>query len=99
TGLAGFLADALMTPDLKATCLADIAAGRQVPFGRFIDTHPASCWRVYHIQQLAKAFDACPATPSTERTSPKGSGQPSVTDRPPRELLEQFEKGYGRGTR
>jgi hypothetical protein len=94
--LGSFLANALMTPDVKTACLADLAAGRPVPFGRFIDTHPASCWRVYHINQLAKAFEACPATPSPERTAPKGSGRASVADRPPRELVE---KGYGYGQR
>jgi hypothetical protein len=95
-GLATFLANALMTPDAAAACNADLSAGRPTPFGRFIDTHPASCWRVYHIRQLAKAFDTCPAAAPTQRTAPKGSGKPSVADRPPRELTE---RGYGRGLR
>jgi hypothetical protein len=95
-GLASFLANGLMSPDLAASCNADLAADRPTPFGRFIDTHPASCWRIYHIRQLAKAFDVCPAVASTQRTAPKGSGKPSVADRPPRELIE---RGYGRGLR
>jgi hypothetical protein len=95
-GIGKFLLDALMTPAEKASCLADVAAHRAVPYGRFIDTHPATCWRYYHAKQFAEALGTCSSVATTARSAPKGSGRPSVTFLPPRELTE---KGYGRGQR
>src|SRR5262249_10378919 len=87
-----FLLNALMPAEMKAACVADVAAGKPVPFGRFIDTHPATCWRYYHVAQFSKALNQCGSTPSSAKTAPKGSGRPSVIDQMPREMTE---KGYG----
>jgi hypothetical protein len=96
-GIADFLLDAALTPEQKAACLADIGAHKRIPFGRFIDTHPATCWRVYHATGLAKAIAACPAAAATVAARPPlGSNAPSVVDKDPRELVE---KGYGPGKR
>lgn len=96
TGLGTFLLDALMPAEAKTRCVADVAAGKAVPFGRFIDPHPATCWRYYHITQVAKALSQCGPTPSTARSAPRGSGRSSVLDTPAQKM---FEKGYGRGQR
>jgi hypothetical protein len=80
----------------RAACLADVAAGRPVPFGRFIDPHPGHCWRYYHATQVAKALSRCDTRAATAQRAPKGSGERSLLDRKPEEAIE---KGYGRGRR
>jgi hypothetical protein len=92
TSIGTFLLNAAMTPEDKAACIADVAAGRPIPFGRFIDMHPATCWRYYHATQFAKGLQQC-ETAATERTAPKGSGRASVVDKAPKDLME---KGYGK---
>jgi hypothetical protein len=94
--IGNFLVDAAMTPEAKASCLANVAAGKPVPYGRFIDTHPATCWRYYHAVQFAKALKECQPQAALERSMPKGSGLPSVSDKAPSEVIE---KGYGKGQR
>jgi hypothetical protein len=90
-------------PDATRTqCLADIAAHKPIPYGRFIDTHPTMCWRRYHVSQLATALSQCSAPAATEASVAEastaktrvGGGAASVTDKAPTELVE---KGPGRG--
>jgi hypothetical protein len=83
---------AFLPDDLRAQCLADVAAHKPIPYGRFIDPHPAICWRHYHVAQLATALAQCSAPAATEKTR-VGGGASSVTDKPPTDLVE---KGYGR---
>jgi hypothetical protein len=93
--IGGVMVDLLYTPDQKASCLADMAAHKPIPFGRFVDVHPATCWRYYHATQLATAISACP-TVSVGARPPQGSKTPSIVDKSPRDLVE---KGYGHGQR
>ena len=95
-GIGDFLLDSLLTPADKATCLADVAAGRAIPYGRSVDIHPPTCWRYYHVTQLAAALGTCaPVSRGVTRT-PRGSNVASAADRPAKDLVE---KGYGKGTR
>jgi hypothetical protein len=77
-------------------CVADVVAGRPIAYGRFIDTHPSTCWRYYHAKQFANALNACGGTPADVKTAPKGSGRPSILDGT---MGDQAEKGFGRGRR
>jgi hypothetical protein len=84
----------VLPAEAREKCLSDVAAGRPIRFGRFIDTHPSTCWRYYHAKQFANALNQCSSTPPGARTLPKGSGRPSILDRTAHE-----ETGYGRGQR
>jgi hypothetical protein len=90
-GVGQFFLD-FMPADARAACLADVAAHRPIPYGRFIDTHPSSCWRYYHVNQFSSALSQCSAPATGVRTA-KGSGRASVIDKAPREMVET---GYGR---
>jgi hypothetical protein len=55
-GLASFFLDALMSPEDRAECLAIVEAGEVPPYGvDLADDHHATCWRVWHVQELAAA--------------------------------------------
>lgn len=51
-------------------------AGKPVPYGRFIDAHPATCWRYYHVTQFAKSLARCPAQPPLRKAPMRGTGAP-----------------------
>jgi hypothetical protein len=52
-GEGGFLLAAL--GDLRVRCEAILDAGEVPPYGaNYADEHHATCWRVYHVRQLAK---------------------------------------------
>jgi hypothetical protein len=86
SALGDFFLKALMSSDeARAKCKADVAkaqAGEDVaiPFGRFVDVHPTTCWRYYHVTQFSSALRAC--TPeSTRMKRPLGpSNGPSALD-------------------
>ena len=94
-GLAGFFLS-ILTPEAKAACLANLAAGKTIAYGELIDTHPATCWRYYHSQQLNKALDSCPAGTMGMQRSMQGLAQPSAYDVLTRSAAP---RGYGIGTR
>jgi hypothetical protein len=53
-GLGTFLGDALLPPVATSACRELIAAGEIPPYGvDLTDTHHGTCWRVFHIEQLA----------------------------------------------
>src|SRR5262249_32710190 len=79
--------------DAKQKCLSDVAARKPIGYGRFIDTHPSSCWRYYHTTQFAKALTQCPSTPPNATSRSHGSGRASIIDKAPKDMVE---KGYGR---
>lgn len=87
-----FLVRAGLPPELQQPCLDAVAAHRPIPYGRFIDPHPATCWRYYHTTQFAQGLRQCSALPPATKTA-NGSGRASVADKSPVELIE---KGYGR---
>jgi hypothetical protein len=91
-GIGEFLLSILPDEAARTSCLADITAHKPIAYGRFIDTHPSTCWRYYHNTQFAKALTQCAAPASGK---PRGGAPvtPSVTDRPATEMVE---KGYGR---
>jgi hypothetical protein len=91
-GIGDFLVT-ILPADAQAQCLADVNAHKPIPYGRFIDTHPSTCWRYYHDTQFAKGLSQCTA-PATGRTTRAGGGQPSVADKAPNQMPE---RGYGRG--
>jgi len=63
-GNATFLATAI--PDHLARCEQIIATGKAPPYGvEVADEHHATCWRLFHIRQLAKAGTAARFAPST----------------------------------
>lgn len=79
--------------ELAAACKKQVDEGGVVRFGRFIDTHPATCWRYYHAREFSKALAKCPKTTSGAlKVRPKGTGLPSVMTETPRFMIE---RGYG----
>jgi hypothetical protein len=90
-GIAGFLTTILATPE---ACAASIQAGKIPAYGRFIDEHNATCWRIYHVDQMAKALARCTEAPPRARAA-KGSGVPSTDDKPATELLEKGHQRSG----
>jgi hypothetical protein len=91
-GIGNFLLS-ILPADAQAQCLADVTAHKPIPYGRFIDTHPSTCWRYYHNTQFAKALTQCTA-PSATHATRVGGGQASVIDKAPNQMTE---RGYGRG--
>jgi hypothetical protein len=92
-GVGLFLLSASVSPEKKAECLQRVADHKPIAYGRFIDPHPATCWRYYHATQFAKALTQCTAETYSAKTPAKGSGRPSVLDKAPAETVE---RGYGR---
>ncbi len=43
-----------------AECRAAIDQGSVPAYGRFIDEHNATCWRLFHSMELAQALQRCP---------------------------------------
>jgi hypothetical protein len=91
-GNANLLVKMGLPPALQQACRDAVAAGRPVPYGQFIDPHPATCWRYYHLTQFAKGLDQCGAAAPAASRAASGSGRASVIDKPPSELVE---KGFG----
>ena len=93
--LGGFFLS-ILTPAARDACLNNIAAGKTIPYGNLIDTHPATCWRYYHSQQLNKALASCPATSMGTQRSMQGIARPSAYDA----FVRSAEpRGYGIGKR
>jgi hypothetical protein len=90
TGNAQFL-DTLLKD--SAACKAMIAAGSVPQYGRFVDPHNATCYRRYHIEELARALDEGRCGESTYKAPAKGTGVVLPSDKSPDQLLE---KGHGR---
>jgi hypothetical protein len=83
-----------MLPKAAAdACVRDVAAGKAIPYGQFVDTHPATCWRYYHVTQFSKTLAQCAGT-SDGKGQMKGSGEPSVFDAMGR---ARDQKGPGTG--
>ena len=60
-GLATFLQDVLLPPEGTAACKDLLASGAIPPYGIDLeDTHHATCWRVFHVRQLAAGGRAAP---------------------------------------
>jgi Zn-dependent protease with chaperone function len=89
-GNANLLVKIGLPKELQQKCRDDVAADRPIPYGQFIDPHPATCWRFYHLTQFAKALGQCSAAPSSRAAS--GTGRASVDDKPASQLVE---KGFG----
>ena len=79
--------------ELADACKKQVDGGGAVRYGRFIDPHPATCWRYYHAKELSKALAKCPKTTRAPlKVQPKGTGLPSVMTKTPRFVIE---RGYG----
>ena len=93
--LGGFFLS-ILTPEARKACLDDLAAGKTIAYGNLIDTHPATCWRDYHSQQLNKALDRCPAATMGMQRAMQGLAQPAADG----VLARPAEpRGYGIGKR
>jgi hypothetical protein len=80
-------------PDPSA-CQQEIESGVVPRYGRFIDSHNATCWRAFHSMDLADALSRCPATPPLSPNSSSGAagatrGPLSPADPGPMEILRR----------
>ena len=81
-GLASFLLN-FLPPDAREACEAVIASGEVPPYGvDLVDDHHATCWRVWHIQELA-AHTASSAA-SRARRAPRVELADRIRDLGPR---------------
>jgi hypothetical protein len=93
-GISGFLLSTVPR-EAREGCVAHVAAGKPVSFGRFIDTHSPVCWRHYHAAQFSKALAACSPEATAAKVLPRGSGRASIVDR----VTKPAQPGYGIGRR
>lgn len=61
-------------------CFRRVDIHEPIDYGRFIDTHPAMCWRYYHAKQFSESLARCSSVP-VARSLLRSSGRPSVLDR------------------
>lgn len=47
-----------------ASCYRVVSGGIVPPYGRFIDPHNATCWRLFHAIEFSEALDRCSAEPA-----------------------------------
>lgn len=84
---------ASVPPALAEACKKQVDGGGAVRYGRFVDPHPATCWRYYHAKQFSNALAKCPKKANSAlKVQPKGTGLPSVMTQTPR---FEIERGYG----
>jgi len=81
-------------PDPDA-CLSEIESGRVPRYGRFIDSHNATCWRAFHTMELAKALESCPAVPAQNSKYSRFTytAEISPADPSPTQLLQRRFNG------
>lgn len=77
-----------------AECRSAIDAGSVPAYGRFIDEHNATCWRLFHSMQLARALDPCPKVPPPRQgVTPASPARPDLGDVSPHEMLRRRSRG------
>jgi hypothetical protein len=75
-GLASFMLG-MLTPADRAECEAMIASGEVPPYGvDLVDDHHGTCWRAWHIRELAARPDGAAGTPLLRQTP-----RPPLADR------------------
>jgi hypothetical protein len=54
-------------------CTRAIDTGSVPAYGRFIDEHNATCWRLFHSKELVRALEQCPKVPPTRKGASQGA--------------------------